>query len=229
MLRQAVECYDFYQAQIGHCDDEIQTQIGALEATRSAPAEPLGQPGHTRRRSANEPGFEIRDPLYTVCEGVDLTALPGLGPYGALKLVSEIGLDMRRWATEKHFVSWLAVAPRNQISGGKLLGSRTPPSANRAAKILRMAAMSLGRSDHALGAFYRRLAARTGKAKAITATARKLAILVYRMLRDRIPYRESSAADYDQHHRSGSCAASASVPHRWAASWSTPRRDLSCS
>ena len=73
-------------------------------------------------RSANEPGFEIRDPLYTVCEGVDLTALPGLGPYGALKLVSEIGLDMRRWATEKHFVSWLAVAPRNQISGGKLLG-----------------------------------------------------------------------------------------------------------
>ena len=202
VLRQAVECYDFYQAQIGHCDDEIQTQIGALEATCSAPAEPLGQPGHTRRRSANEPGFEIRDPLYTVCEGVDLTALPGLGPYGALTLVSEIGLDMRRWATEKHFVSWLAVAPRNQISGGKLLGSRTPPSANRAAKILRMAAMSLGRSDHALGAFSRRLAARTGKAKAITATARKLAILVYRMLRDRIPYRESSAADYDQHHRS---------------------------
>ena len=202
VLRQAVECYDFSQAQIGHCDDEIQTQIGALEATCSAPAKPLGQPGHTRRRSANEPGFEIRDPLYTVCEGVDLTALPGLGPYGALKLVSEIGLDMRRWATEKHFVSWLAVAPRNQISGGKLLGARTPPSANRAAKILRMAAMSLGRSDHALGAFSRRLAARTGKAKAITATARKRAILVYRMLRDRIPYRESSAADYDQHHRS---------------------------
>ena len=108
----------------------------------------------------------------------------------------------RRWATEKHFTAWLTLAPRNQISGGKLLSSRTQPSANRAAKTLRLAAMSLGRSDHALGAFYRRLAARAGKAKAITATARKLAILVYRMLRDRLPYRERTAADYDQQQRS---------------------------
>src|SRR5271157_3694203 len=108
----------------------------------------------------------------TLCGGVDLTELPGIGPYGALKLLSEIGLDMARWPSEKHFAAWLTVAPRNQISGGKLLSSRTQPSANRAAKILRMAAMSLGRSDHALGAFYRRMAARVGKAKAITATAR---------------------------------------------------------
>jgi len=109
---------------------------------------------------------------------------------------------MRRWASEKHFAAWLTLSPRNEISGGKLLRSRTQPSANRAAKILRMAAMSLGRSDHALGAFYRRMAARVGKAKAITATARKLALLVYRMLRDHIPYREMSAADYDQQQRS---------------------------
>jgi transposase len=109
---------------------------------------------------------------------------------------------MSRWSSEKHFASWLTVAPRNRISGGKLLGSRTQPSANRAATILRMAAMSLGRSDHAFGAFYRRMGARVGKAKAITATARKLAILVYRMLRHRMPYRELSAADYDQQQRS---------------------------
>ena len=130
-----------------------------------------------------------------------MTAVPGLGPYGALKLIAEVGLDMRRWATGQHFVSWLTVAPRPQISGGKVLGSRTQPSANRAAKILRLAAMSLGRSDHALGAFYRRLAARAGKAKAITATARKLGLLVYRMLRDRMPYREQTAAAYDQQQR----------------------------
>ncbi|HME72159.1 MAG TPA: transposase [Myxococcota bacterium] len=138
----------------------------------------------------------------TLCGGVDLTELPGIGPYGALKLLSEIGLDMARWPSEKHFAAWLTVAPRNQISGGKLLSSRTQPSANRAAKILRMAAMSLGRSDHALGAFYRRMAARVGKAKAITATARKLALLVYRMLRYRTPYHALSAADYDRQQRS---------------------------
>ena len=202
VLRQALEGYDFYQTQIGRCDDEIQCQIRTLEATCQTPDEPPDPPRPARRRSANEPRFEIRVPLYTLCAGVDLTAIPGLGPYGALKLVSEIGVDMRRWATEKHFTSWLTVAPRNQISGGKLLSSRTQPSANRAAKTLRLAAMSLGRSDHALGAFYRRLAARAGKAKAITATARKLAILVYRMLRDRLPYRERTAADYDQQQRS---------------------------
>jgi transposase len=132
---------------------------------------------------------------------VDLTQLPGIGAYSALKLISEIGLDMSRWPSEKHFASWLSVSPQNQISGGKLLRTRTQPSANRAAKILRMAAMSLGRSDHALAAFYRRMGARVGKAKAITATARKLALLVYRMLRYKIHYREPSAADYDRQQR----------------------------
>ena len=91
---------------------------------------------------------------------------------------------MSRWPTEKHFTSWLTLAPNNKISGGRLLSSRTQPSANRAAAILRMAAMSLGRTETALGAFYRRLAYRVGKAKAITATARKLAILVYRTLKE---------------------------------------------
>ena len=202
VLRQALELYDLYQDKICSCDAKIEAHIRALEATCESPDVRLSKPPRTRRRSANEPDFEIRSPLFTLCGGVDLTVLPGIGPYGALKLLSEIGLDMSRWASEKHFASWLTVAPRNKISGGKLLGSRTQPSANRAAKILRMAAMSLGRSDHALGAFYRRMGARVGKAKAITATARKLAILVYRMLRDRMSYRELSAADYDQQQRS---------------------------
>ena len=103
---------------------------------------------------------------------------------------------MSRWPTEKHFTSWLTLAPHNKISGGRLLSSRTLPSANRAAGILRMAAMSLGRTETALGAFYRRLADRMGKPEAITATARKLAILVYRML-----YHDPGAAAYDAQHR----------------------------
>lgn len=136
---------DVYQAQIRRCDDTIEGQIRELEATYQPPDQSLGPDRSARRRSANEPRFEMRTPLYTLCAGVDLTALPGLGPYGARKLISEIGLDMGRWATEKHFVSWLLVAPRNQFSGGKLLSSRTQPSANRAATTLRLAAMSLGR------------------------------------------------------------------------------------
>jgi len=132
---------------------------------------------------------------------VDLTQLDAIGPYSALRLLSEIGTDMSRWPTEKHFTSWLTLAPRNKISGGRLLSSQTQPSANRAAAILRMAAMNLGRSDTALGAFYRRLAYRVGKAKAITATARKLAILVYRTLKDGLVYQDPGAAAYDAQHR----------------------------
>lgn len=105
---------------------------------------------------------------------------------------------MHRWPTPKHFVSWLTLSANNKISGGRILSSKTQPSANRAAKILRVAAMSIGRSDHALGAFYRRLAARVGKPKAITATARKIALLVYRSLRDGLVYSEQTASEYDE-------------------------------
>ena len=132
---------------------------------------------------------------------MDLSQIDGIGPYTALRLISEIGTDMSRWPSERHFTSWLTLAPNNKISGGRLLSSRTNPSANRAAYVLRMAAMSLGRTQTALGAFYRRLAFRIGKAKAITATARKLAILVYRTLKGDFVYADPGAATYDHQHR----------------------------
>jgi len=155
----------------------------------------------TKKPRDNEPRFEIRTPLHQLTGGVDLTQIDGIAPYTALKLISEIGTDMSRWATEKHFTSWLTVAPANKISGGRLLSSRTQPSANRAAAILRMTAMSLGRTQTALGAFYRRLAARIGKAQAITATARKLAILVYRVLKGELTYHDRGADAYDLQQR----------------------------
>ena len=96
---------------------------------------------------------------------------------------------------------WLTLAPQNKVSGGRLLSAKTQPSANRAAGILRLSALSLGRTETALGAFYRRLAYRVGKAKAITATARKLAILVYRTLKDGLRYQDPGAAAYTAHHR----------------------------
>ena len=107
---------------------------------------------------------------------------------------------MRRWPSEKHFTSWLTLAPSNKISGGRLLSSKTRPSANRAAVILRRCAMSLTRSATALGAFYRRLAARVGKPVAITATARKLAVIVYRVLSSNLVYTDPGATAYHQLH-----------------------------
>jgi hypothetical protein len=123
------------------------------------------------------------------------------GDNTALKLIAEIGTDMDRWPTEKHFTSWLTLAPKNKITGGRLISSRTQPSANRAAGILRIAAMSLGRTQTALGAFYRRLAARIDKPQANTATARKLAILVYRTLKGELVYRDPGADGYDRQQR----------------------------
>ena len=108
---------------------------------------------------------------------------------------------MGRWSTEHHFTAWLTLAPQNRMSGRRRLSAKTQPSANRAAAVLRLAAMSLARSRTALGAFYRRLAVRVGKPKAITATARKLAILVYRTLNGTLVYRDPGADTYNARQR----------------------------
>ena len=120
----------------------------------------------------------------------------------ALKLVDECGTDLRAWPSAKHFTSWLCLAPGNKISGGKLLSSRTRRSSSRAAALLRLAAVTIGRSDTALGAFYRRLSSRIGKQKAVTATARKIAVLFYNTLRFGMTYHDPGAAAYEERHRS---------------------------
>jgi transposase len=172
-----------------------------LIATVDTPAASLPKARVTRKPRQHEPRFEIRTPLHQLA-GVDRTQIDGIASYTALKLVAEIGTDMRRWPSEQHFTSWLTLAPKTTVSGGRLLSSQTQPSANRAAAILRMAAMSLGRTQTALGAFYRRLAFRVGKAKAITATARKLAVLLYRTLNGEVVYCDAGADAYDAHQRS---------------------------
>lgn len=202
VLQQNLELFDTCQRQLAACDRALEAQVQILIATQDVPAPPLPAPRVHRRIIDNDPQFEIRTPLHQLTGGVDLTQIDGIGPYTALKLIAEIGTDMHRWATEKHFTSWLTLAPKNKVSGGRLLSSRTEPSANRAAAILRMAAMTLGRGSTALGAFYRRLAARIGKPQAITATARKLAILVYRSLKGELIYRDPGADAYDRQQRS---------------------------
>jgi hypothetical protein len=201
VLQQNLELFDTCQIQLAACDRALEAQVQILTATQEAPATPLPAPRVHRRIADNDPQVEIRTPLHQLTGGVDLTQIDGIGPYTALKLIAEIGTDMHRWATEKHFTSWLTLAPKNKVSGGRLLSSRTEPSANRAAVILRMAAMTLGRGHTALGAFYRRLAGRIGKPQAITATARTLAVLVYRALKGELLYRDPGADAYDLQQR----------------------------
>jgi len=181
-LRQTVELYDVYHEKIAACDRQLEALLATL--AKEEPKTPASSlpPARTRKKPRNnEPSFEIRSPLYALA-GADITQIEGIGPYTALRVLGEIGTDMSPWKSAKHFTSWLTLAPRNRISGEKLLSSKTPPSANRLAKLFRQAAVSVGRTQTALGAFYRRLAARIGKAKALTATARKIAAAVYAVL-----------------------------------------------
>jgi transposase len=179
-LRQALELFEVYQKQIGACDREIEAQLTRLPDKPDGPllTHAAGRP--KARRSALS--FDARQHLHRLT-GVDLTHIDGIDAPTALTVVGEIGLDMTRWPTEKHFASWLGLAPGSHLSGGKQRSSRTKPSASRAAAALRLAATSLYHSRSALGAFHRRLKARLGAPKAITATAHKLACLIYRMLR----------------------------------------------
>ena len=199
VLQQNLELFDVCQTQLMACDAAIEAELQALTAAVAPPTTPLPPPRVTRRHG-NEPHFDIRPVLHHLT-GADLTQIDGLAPYGALKLIAEIGTDMRRWPTEHHFTAWLTLAPQNRVSGGRRLSSKTQPSANRAANILRVAAMGLVRGQTALGAFYRRLAVRVGKPKALTATARKLAILVYRTLAGRLVYKDPGAHIYTAPHR----------------------------
>lgn len=179
-LRQALELYDSYQVRVAECDREIEFVLMALQSP-TQPDRPLPKPRH-RTRQPNALSFDVRQALYAII-GVDLTQIHGIGPYLAVKMISECGSDMARWPSSKHFTSWLCLSPGNKISGGKILSSKTRRSSSRTAALLRLAAVNVGKTQTAMGAFYRRLAARIGKAKAVTATARKLAIQFYNVLR----------------------------------------------
>ena len=160
-----------YQDKIAECDREIEAQLERFEdhSNGDPPAAKSGR----RRSKGNAPRFDVWTHLYRMT-GVDLTRIDGVDAYTALKVVSEIGTDMTKWTSAKHFASWLGLIPNNRITGGKVISSKTKPSANRAAA-LRLAANALHRSDSALGAFLRRKKAHLGAPKAITATAHKLA------------------------------------------------------
>jgi transposase len=197
-LKQAVALYDFYRKQMAACDRQIEAQLKQFEDKSGG--QPLPPKARRRRRGENRPTFEVREALYRMA-GVDLTVIEGIEEPTALAVLSEIGTDMSRWPTAKHFCSWLGLCPNHRISGGKVLSRRTKPCANRAATALRLAAQALHRSQSALGAFLRRLKARVGAPKAITATAHKLARLVYSMLKHGTAYVTQGVEEYERRYR----------------------------
>ncbi len=198
-LEQAVMLYDFYQLRVHDCDDQISAVLAILNSDRQVPEAALPKPRH-KTKQPNALSFDVRAALYRLV-GTDLTQIHGIGPYLALRLVSEVGTDLSRWPTAKHFTSWLTLSPGNKISGGKVLSSHSRKTNNRVTAHLRLAATTVGRTNTALGAFYRRLAARIGKAKAVTATARKIAVLFYNAMRYGTVYADPGASYYDEQYR----------------------------
>ena len=153
-----------------------------------------------KRKSPRAPDFDIRGELKRM-SGVDLTDIDGIDENTALKIVSEIGLDMNRWPSSKHFASWLGLCPGTKISGGKVLNRQTKRLPSAAATALRLAAFALSRSKSALGAYYRRMRAKLGAPKAITATAHKLARLVYSMLKYGSQYVDEGQDYYEKKYK----------------------------
>ena len=197
-LKQAMDTYHFYQEKLAEVDEKIQTHLGTFED--KSHGKPL--PAVTKKQRVNDPAFDARKYLYTIT-GVDLTEVDGLQASTVLTVISEIGTDMSRWPTEKHFTSWLTLCPGVNKTGGRSesKSGRTRPSSNRAATALRMAACTLMRADCALGAYARRMRARLGAPKAITATARKLAIIIYNMLKYGKAYVDRGADYYQEQYR----------------------------
>ena len=162
--------------------------------------QPLPPTPRKSTRKAHAPRCDVRTPLSRMA-GVDLTALEGIEEETALVILSEIGTDIRRWPSVKHFCSWLGLSPIHKVSGGKVLARRVRPGANRVARALRLAAGSVHHSQSALGAFFRRMQSRLGAPKASTATAHKLARLVYSLVKHGTASVQQGMEEYEAQYR----------------------------
>lgn len=186
-LKQAVELFEIYQEKIGECEGEMERYLQSLKGKREDEA-PAVRGGQKRQRM----NFNVRNYSWRLL-GVDLFRVQGLNSQTVLQIISEVGVDLSGFASEKQFASWLSVSPNRRVSGGKVLSSRTQASRNRAAQAFRQAAVSVARSESELGAYYRRMQARKGPGAAITATAHKLARLYYSLVKNGEEYDEGRA------------------------------------
>lgn len=200
-LEQAYEAYEFFHKQIHRCEKAIEELLATIQVESPSSIDRVPSKC-ARKTAANRSPYYFNAPAaIKKVTKADLTTIPGIDANTAMKILSEIGTDMTQWPNAKAFSSWLGLSPGNKISGGKVLSSRTKPSNNRAAQALRMAASTLYRSRTAIGAFFRRMRARLGAPKAITAAAHKLARILYRMLTNGQNYREAGENYYEQQYQ----------------------------
>jgi transposase len=197
-LRHCLILWDKYQEVIAALDGEIAGHLRSMARQTALP--PLPPKTRQRGRKPHDPRFDVRTALY-YATGVDLTAIEGIDELHALTLVSELGSDFSKWPTVKHFACWLGLCPNWQKTGGKVKSSRVRRGKNRAALALRLAAWSLMRSQSYLGAYLRRQRGRLGAPKAITATAHKLARIVYHLVRYGVAYMKQTEEAYAEQTR----------------------------
>jgi hypothetical protein len=207
VLSHALALFAFYTEQRRACDAQIERLFSVIQprgepapegAVPTAAATPPRRQPHAH--SKNTPAVNTRAHLLRIT-GVDLVAVHGISEAMAQTMLAELGTDMHKWPEDHHCCSWLGLAPPNDLSGGKVLKSRTMKTPTRAAQAFRMAAPSVLRTDCAFGAFSRRLKGRLGPAQALVATAHKIARTGYHMLTERVPYHDLGAAEYNKRFR----------------------------
>jgi transposase len=202
ILKQSLEMYDFYTQQIEACDAEVERVYALTRPDWEMGELPRKSKKKNNSHSKNAPQEqeETRRHLKRI-SGVDLSAVDGFGVSLAQTVITEVGTDMSKFPTEKHFCSWLGLAPKHEISGGKVLKNRTLKTKNRAGQAFRMAAQSVKRSDTVFGSLYRRLRTRLDKAQATVATAHAIARVVYRMLKYQVEYETISVEEYEKKYK----------------------------
>ena len=192
-LKLAYEAWQFSLRQVDKVDAQIALQLGRMKCDRALPPLTLKR---RQSRKINAPRFDVRTALYYMV-GLELTEIEGISELTALTIISAIGPEVSKFATVKKFCSWLGLCPNWKKTGGRVKSSRTRPGVNRAATAFRLAAHGLHRSQGALGAFLRRMKARLGAPAALTATAHKLARIVYLALKHGLPYVRKSQEEYE--------------------------------
>lgn len=213
-LTLAYNTYQYFNAQIALCEKKINEVLSMIKEnvpqivsvspkiSSQKGIEQIAKQKKPAKRAPKESGVSFSSVELLISKAkVDLTAIPGISEAIFMMLIAEFGLNMDKFPTVKHFVSWLGLCPSNKISGNRVLSSKTKPSSNRAAYAFRLAAFSLFRSDTYLGGFFRKQRAKLGTPKAITATAHKIARIVYVMLKYGISYQEHGANYYEENHK----------------------------
>jgi transposase len=200
VLTQSLDVYDFYTTKITECDYRLDQQFSSMKPRFDIEGEPPAPPASRTKKnsnSKNQPAYNVRAHLVRLL-GIDLVDIIGVSESVAQTVISEIGTDLSRFPTSKHFCSWLNLAPHNDISGGKVLRSRVMKAHNRAGQALRQAAQACSRSRSIFGAFYRARSARSSSEEAVVATAHKIARVIYHMLTCHEAFKPESIQAFDQ-------------------------------